>query len=308
MALRYTLFAVMVLLLPGCGAETGEPDSGSIDLSHLLPESSSLEGWNIGEGPVEYHPDNLYEYLNGAAPRYLGYGFRKLLHVRYELGGDILSSVTLDILDMGTVQGAFGLFRNGMPADVVLRDWGTEGYRSGTVAAAWKDRIFVQAEMDDDRAVLISMLDRLMTWAGSEVRGDAALPEILTRLPSEGRIPLSERYVAADLFGHTFLPEGVLAGYSIEESEAELFFSDLGSENAAGEAMARLRDYHSQWGTIIHEVPSPGSDGYRFSDPGLDSGIVVRVDRYLAGVHGDLSYEAQLRLLTRLADRLVDVP
>jgi hypothetical protein len=270
----------------------------------MLPDPSSLDGWNLADGPTEYLPENLYEYMDGAAPRFLVYGFRKLIHVRYELGGDILSSVTFDILDMGSKLGAFGIFRNGMPEDTVLQQWGTEGYRSGTVAAAWKDGIFVQASADDDRLELIGMLEGLMAGVCSEIAGDESLPAILNRFPSDGLVPLSERYTGADLFGHTFLPGGLTAEYEIDGQAAELFFSEPGSEAAASEAIASLRAYHSEWGSVIQEVPSVGRYGYQFSDPGLGSGIAVVVSGYVAGVYGDLATESQLRLLGLLVDRL----
>lgn len=301
---RLTWCVGVFLLLSGCGGRRDEPNSGAVDLTHLLPALSSLEGWNIAAGPDEYLPDELYEYIDGAAPRYLTYGFRKLVHIRYELGGDPLSSVTLDVFDMGSTLGAFGLYRSLMPAAAVLQDWGAEGHRSGTVAAAWKDRIYVQGEADDDRTALISVLDQLMSRVCGEVAGDTSLPTILASLPSEGLVSQSERHVAADLLGHTFLPGGVRATYDIEGHEAELFFSDLGSEEAAAEAMASLRAFQSQWGTIIHEVPSIGIGGFRFSDPGLGPGIAVGTGRYVAGVYGDLSHDAQMRLLNKLVDRL----
>jgi hypothetical protein len=288
------------LLLSGCGERSGEPNSEAVDLNYLLPALSSLEGWNIGAGPDDYLPDNLYEYIDGAAPRYLTYGFRKLIHVRYELAGDPLSSVTLDIFDMGSRLGAFGLYRSLMPAAAVLQDWGAEGHRSGTVAAAWKDRIYVQGEADDDRIALISVLDRLMSWVCDEVVGDTSLPTILASLPSEGLVSQSERYVAGDLLGHAFLPGGVLATYDMAGHEARLFFSDLGSEALATEAMAQFRTHQSQWGVVVRDVPSIGAGGFQFSDPGLGSGIVVGTGRYVAGIYGDLPYDAQKRLLDQL--------
>ena len=305
---RLTWCVGVFLLLSGCGGRSDKPNSGAVDLTQLLPALSSLEGWNIAAGPEEYLPDELYEYIDGAAPRYLTYGFRRLVHVRYEFGGETLSSVTLDIFDMGSSLGAFGLYRSLMPAAAVRQDWGAEGHRSGTVAAAWKDRIYVQGEADDDRAALIGMLDQLMSRVCGEVAGDNSLPTILASLPSEGRVPLSERYVAADLLGHTFLPGGVRATYDIEGHEAELFFSDLGSEEAASEAMASLRAFQSQWDTSIDEVSSIGTGGFRFSDPGLGPGIAVGAGRYVVGVYGDLSHDAQVRLLNKLVERLGPSP
>jgi len=143
-----------------------------------------------------------------------------------------------------------------------------------------------------------------MAGVCSEIAGDESLPAILNRFPSDGLVPLSERYTGADLFGHTFLPGGLTAEYQIDGQGARLFFSDLGSEVAAGEAIASLRAYHSEWGSVIQEVPSVGTYGYRFSDPGLGPGIAVVVSGYVAGVYGDLESESQLRLLGILVDRL----
>ncbi|KPK59066.1 MAG: hypothetical protein AMS21_10215 [Gemmatimonas sp. SG8_38_2] len=266
----------------------------------MLPVLSSLEGWNIGAGPDDYLPENLYEYIDGAAPRYLAYGFRKLVHVRYELEGDPLSSVRLDIFDMGSRLGAFGLYRSLKPAEAVPQDWGAEGHRSGTVAAAWKDRIYVQGEADDDRTAVVSVLDRLMSWVCGEVAGDNSLPTILASLPSEGLVPQSERYVAVDLLGHAFLPGGVLATYDMAGDEARLFFSDLGSEALAAEAMAQFRTHQSQWGVVVRDVRTIGAGGFQFSDPGLGSGIVVGTSHFVAGIYGDLPYDAQERLLDQL--------
>jgi len=300
MAERHVCCAVALVLLLGCGSESRERTPTDTDLARLLPAPSSLDGWSAAVGPIEYLPETLYEYLDGAAPRYLEYGFRKLMHVRYELGGDLLASVTLNVFDMGSELGAFGIYRSDMPPDAPAREWGVEGHQSGTVAAAWEGNVYVQAEADDDRPALIGMLERLVARACGEVTGDASLPTILEPLPSDGLVPRSERYVAGDLLGHAFLPGGILATYDIAGHEARLFFSDLGSEALATEAMAQFRTHQSQWGAVVRDVPSIGVGGFQFSDPGLGSGIVVGTSRYVAGIYGDLPYDAQERLLDQL--------
>jgi hypothetical protein len=300
MAERHICRALALAFLLGCGAETGELGRADTDLARLLPAPSTLEGWTAAVGPVEYLPETLYEYLDGAAPRYLVYGFRRLIHVRYELGDDLLASVTLDAFDMGNELGAFGIYRSGVPPSAPAREWGVEGHRSGTVAAAWQGNVYVQAEADDDRPALIGMLERLVARVCAEVAGDTSLPAILEPLPSDGLIPRSERYVGADLLGHAFLPGGVLATYDIGSHEARAFFSDLESEVLATRALDQFRTHQTQWGAVVRDVASIGVGGFQFSDPGLGSGIVVRTRRFVAGVYGDLPNDAQDRLLDRL--------
>jgi len=134
---RLRCVLVVAALIFGCGS--GEkPAAGGGGLAELLPKASSMDGWRIADGPTDYDSETLYEYLNGGAPLYLEFGFKGMVHVRYQLGDDSLSSVTIDVYDMGSDLGAFGLYRSGRPPRAEVRDWGAEGYRSGTVAAAWK--------------------------------------------------------------------------------------------------------------------------------------------------------------------------
>ncbi len=282
-----------------------QPQPG-IDLMGLLPDASRLAGWRVVEGPVSYGPDRLYDYLDGGAERYLGYGFRELVHVRYQLGEDPLACVTLDLFDMGGAAGAFGLFRSALPPEATPEPWCAEGYSAATVAAAWQGGLYVHGEADDARPELLATLIAITEHVCGLAPGEAVLPAFLAPLPAEGLVPQSERWVAADLFGHAFLPGGVTAAYRLDGHEARLFYSDLGGEEAAAQALARLRDEWAQR-TLIEAVPSPGRGGFRYSDERLGSGSAVAIGRFIAGVHCDAHDPpagAQQRLLAALADGL----
>jgi hypothetical protein len=295
--------AILALVLASVSVSRGSSPSHA-DLTELLPALDSLEGWSVAEGPGEYHDDTLWEYLDGGAPRYLSYGFRCLIHVRYQLGDDMLAGVTLDVFDMGDELGAFGIYRAGLPRSAEPRKGCTEGYRSGLVAAAWRNNIFIHAMADADRPALVAMLEELLTSVCGRVTGDPPLLAILDPLPSEGRVARSERYVAKDLLGHAVLPGGILAEYKTGGGDARLFFCDLGTDPVAGEAVVGLRAHYKKNGVIDSDVPSVGVGGFRFTDPGLGDGAVVRVGRFVAGVHGDSSREAQEELLARLVENL----
>lgn len=304
MTLRPVMFAAAFAAAVCCSPAAGTPPSLDTNLSQLLPAPSSLEEWRVVEGPIEYLPGTLWEYLDGGAERYVSYGFRSLIHVRYQLGDDPFACVTLDLFDMGSDLGAFGIYRSGLTPGVARRDWGTEGHQSGTVAAAWKGSVYVHAEADDDRSGLIEVLERSIAHVCHAASGDDSPPAILDALPPEGLVPQSERYEAADLLGHAFLPGGVLATYAIDGREAEIFYSDLGNDKTAREALAKLRAHYALSGAVVADVQSIGSDGFRFSDPTLGSGIIVRAGCFVAVVHGDLPYVYQTRLLSRLAGQL----
>jgi hypothetical protein len=313
MGSRLVLGLATIALALGCrpasrNSPAASPTAGSANpgVSGLLPAAAAFEGWTLAEGPLTFRPDTLYEYLDGAAPRYLDYGFREAVHVRYALGGDPQASVAVDVYDMGSTLGAFGIYSSARPPGVEPRPWGAEGYRSETVAAAWKGSVYVHVEADDDREALLGMSERLAAGVAERAPGDTAAPAILRALPSEGRVPRSERYVARDLRGHAFLPGGVEAAYALDGREAELYFSQLTDAAAAEAAVLRLRAHHAQQGTIVREVRTTGGCGFRHEDPAGGAGLVVAAGRSVAGVQGDLPAEAQRRLLDSLVARLAD--
>jgi hypothetical protein len=303
MVFRLQCVLVVAALFVGCGSGE-EPAVGGAGLAELLPAVASMNGWQIADGPTGYDSDTLYEYLNGGAPLYLDFGFHRMVHVRYQFGDSYLSSVTLDIYDMGSDLGAFGLYRSGRPTGAEVRNWGAEGYRSGTAAAAWKGSVSIHAEADEDRPELIEAMEDLVGKVANSVVGGTSHPPIIDLLPHDGLIPWSERIVAKDLMSHAFLPGGVLATYRVAGDEGTVFFSDLAGEPAVAEAMAELRAHHEQWGEIVDEIDSIGDGGFRFSDPGLGFGAVISTRVYVLGVHGDLPSGIQMDLLGRLVESL----
>ena len=294
---------MVAALVAGCGSGE-EPPVGETGLADLLPAVSSMDGWQVADGPTTYDSESLFEYLNGGAPLYLDFGFQNMVHARYQLGDDSLSSVTLDIYDMGSDLGAFGLYRSARLPEAEGRDWGAEGYRSGAVAAAWKGSISIHAQADDDRPELIEAMESLVAQIAKSVVGGTSPPQIINVFPHDGLVPRSERIIAKDLMSHAFLPGGVLATYEVAGDDGTLFFSDLAGEAAVAEAMAGLRAHHEQWGEIGNDIDSIGDGGFRFSDPGLGSGAVVSTGSYVVGVHGGLPTEVQTDLLGRLVDSL----
>jgi hypothetical protein len=282
-------------------AQQGPPAPAGPDLERLLPDSAILEGWSIAEGPSLFTADSLWEYLDGGAPRYLAYGFERMVHVRYQLGDDPFASVSVDVYEMLTELGAFGIYSSIRPPHGTFYSWGAEGYRSENLAGAWKGVVFVHASADDERPELVETMELLVSRVCDGVTGGISPPTVLDPLPPEGLVPHSERYVASDLLGHAALPGGVLATYDIDGGRGELFFSKLENEAVAEEAVEVFRREKERW-TEVSNAPA----GFRFETPETESGTVLQSGRFVIGVQGDLPLNAQDDLLERLVLRLSD--
>lgn len=273
----------IILSLPGLLCS--EPEA-QIDIFQLLPPVSAEEEWTWGDEPVTHNPEDLFEYLNGGAPQYLSYGFVSLLHSRYVFRNRDLESVTLDIYDMGSSLGAYGIYSSGRPRGISFKNWGVEGYRSGTVAAAWKGRIYVHTSADEDTPVLIDKLEAVMEHVMKAVPGESSWPPAeLSALPERGRVYGSERYIGKNLLGHSFLPGGFLANYESESGEGLLFLSHLGSADKAREAFDLFRLFESERGELLRKGEF-GDSSFWAEDPGLGEGVVVLKKAYVLGLWG----------------------
>ena len=291
--------AAALFCVISCGQE-GPPAPSELELERLFP-SASPGPWVVAEGPLPYTRDTLWEYLNGGAPRYEAFGFERLVHIRYQLGDDPLASVIADVYDMGSELGAFGIYRSIRPPDALDRSWGAEGYRSGTVAAPWKGEVFVHASADDERPELIEKMEMLVSRVCDEADGGVVPPTILDPLPPQGLIPYSERWVASNLLGHAAFGGGVVATYEIDGRRGELFFSELENDAVAQEVLDSYRREKERWAELA-DTPA----GFRFQESESRSGTVLRSGRFVTGVHGELSVDAQDDLLERLFDRLAN--
>lgn len=294
----YCFLLSLVVAAPGQGtAET-------FKLTDLVPQVDR-SGWETAEEITEYSPDSLYEYLNGGAPQYLSYGFRQLINARWAYQGDDLRSVTLDLFEMQSSLGAFGIYSSGRPRSASVREWGAEGYRTGTIAAAWKGTIYVHGSADEDDPALIEFLEYVITRAVGSVPGEAELPWIVKALPSANRVPFSDRFVGKDLFGHSFLPGGVLAEYPLGEGlQGLLFISDLATVKNANEARDRLFEYESERGSIVAESQIGGTKLIWAKDPGLGAGAFAQFERFVFGLWGSPESPATKTLLAELIQNL----
>lgn len=297
--MRRTAWLLAVALAAACGQSSNAPD-GPLELERLLPGAETLGRWTVVEGPDEYESGALFEVLDGGAERYLGYGFRRLLRVRYQRGGEAATGVTLDLFDMGSELGAFGIYSGLRPAEASFATWGAEGYRSGTVAVAWKGCLLVHGEADTPHEGALALLARVVSAACERAPGSTSAPRILTPLPREGLVARSERYAASDLLGHEFLPGGVQASYLVDGRRGELFWSRLPSRRAAARAQGELRAHLERAGRVEACPAGEWERALCFVEPSLGRGMALASGRFVAGAHGELDPRARERLLREL--------
>ncbi len=202
----------------------------SVSVQDLVPPSGFLDGWTIEEGPEIYTPDNLYEIIDGAAPLYLSYGFRKQAYVRYVHEGDSPFGITAYIYDQGSVEGGFGVYSSSRHRNENFQAFGTQGYRSGTILSAWKGRFYIYLTGDRENEETVKAMESLARRITEQIPGRDSYPQAFQLLPEEGRVKNSEVHTEKSYLGYDSLQKSISALYQVKDSTATLFVAQYSDE------------------------------------------------------------------------------
>jgi hypothetical protein len=224
----YVSAAVLFLLASFVMAGEKSRESQS-PLYRLLPEPA---GWSQTEKPQSYFPESLFKYIDGAAENYLSYDFQELI-VSQLMNSQAKMSVTAEIYDMGQDRNAFGIYSAERFADNNFVDIGLQGYSEEGVLYFFVSHYYIKLLCFDGEgqsgAVLKQFSEEIMKRVGEK----GSFPALVQKLPKEGMIPNTEKYLLRNFLGYSFLRNGYLANYRAGDREFDCFFVEGKSETDA---------------------------------------------------------------------------
>lgn len=221
----------------------------------FLPE---VPGWKMSEKPEIYIHDNLSDYIDGNCDLYFSYGFKKVVSGYYENEKNEDQAITVDIYDMGTKKGAFGVYSNMSNPEYSYGDIGCEAIVSPLQIQFWQDRFEVEIRGTDveENAPVLQKFAQLT----SQKLPDCQPIELISWLPSKNQIPHSFQYFQKDFLGQEYFPGGVEALYIIDNKEVKGFV-------VSAESVAQAKDYLSKYQAaqkIFKEVKmEPGKNSFQ---------------------------------------------
>jgi len=225
--------------------------TGSPALLSLVPE---IEGWKLSEKLQSFFPEDLYEYIDGAAESYLGYDFKELVVAQFQKTGTG-ASVTLEIYDMGNGTNAFGIFSSERFPENKVVDVGTLGYVEGEVLNFIAGKAYIKIMSFDSGEGTPAVLDEFARKVAGKTGEKGALPPLLSVFPRDGIIANSEKYILRNVMGFEFLRNGYMASYRIDGREFECFIieADKGRDPAA--LLKQLLDFYAKNGQPAGDIP-----------------------------------------------------
>ena len=178
-------------------------EQGVSNPASLLPDQ--VDGWKASQKDGIYGRDNLYDYINGGAELYLSYGFKKCINRTFLRPEQ--PDIVVDLLDMGALQNAYGVFSHSM--ETVEDAYGQGSQYSEGLLLFWKDRYYVSImsypETTESKNALLTLGKKIE----AAIRGEGPLPDVLNLLPQESLIRESVRYFRhyAWLNSHYFIAD-----------------------------------------------------------------------------------------------------
>jgi hypothetical protein len=236
------------LLLAVATAPTAAPADRLAAVAGAMPRAvAGLEQVGADE---RYGEETIFSYLDGGAEVYLAYNLRGCLARRYVAPG---LEVIADLFEMASPADAFGVFTHDQDGEEVALGQGAL-LRPGWLSF-WQERFFVSLSADRDDAHAREALLTLGRAVAAAIPGRGALPELVGRMPDDGRLPRTVRFLHDPVVLRTHLDlgsanplalaagvEAALARYRRADGEATLVLVRYPSAAAATAAAVSARE------------------------------------------------------------------
>jgi len=273
--LRRFLAAVFLLSASVCRADGYSPEQ-------VLPKAGQVPGWSPAEEVKIYHPDNLFEYIDGAAETYLDFGFVELAVGEYRSDKVKNASVVVDVYDMGCINNAFGIYANGLYPDADFVSVGRQGYRDDGTVDFWKGRYYTKVTAQGDVENMDDVVLALAKAVAENVKTEDKPPDGVGLFPKDGMVPNTLKYLRQNGLGQSFIGDAFMADYKRGECEMQLLIARYKTEAQAADAVGKFKTFIAKVG----KVKSEAGGGFVGEDPYYKTVIVRNAGRYfLCALH-----------------------
>jgi len=291
---------ILLLLLAGTCISSAAGSNIESIFDSVLP----VPGWKSEGKPYRYVPQDLFEYIDGAADFFIAYGFAGLTGATYAPVSGESDVVSIDIYDMGDKLNAFGVFQSRRDNQAPSLNIGAASVGTGDYVAFIKDKFYVEIQGYITTKKENGILENMATRVAAHLPGDASLPVEISYLPEKKRIPGSERYIKGGILGHAFLDTGIVGDYQVKREKVSVFIAFLSSPEATVKAVEQHRIFLQKSGEKCLPLEGFGEHAFVSKEPFHHKIMVAREGRFVAGVYDLSTAEAGKALL---ADTLKNI-
>ncbi len=230
--------------------------SGLYGQQGLFPQ---LKGYKaVNEYPV-YTPDDLWNYINGAADAYLALGFLDLNITEYRKGK---KTIKAEIYRFGDDAMAFGMYSLERSPGYDFIQVGVQGYNEDGVVFFYKDRYYVKIMTQSESKKVNESMKELAGLIAARIEGKNEFPALLKLFPSEGLLKNQETYILESVLGHEYLRGAFRASYEIDNDRFDVYlFNCKSPEDASAMAGKLAGDAYTGSDDVFKYVFEDGFNG-----------------------------------------------
>ncbi len=171
-----------------------------------------LEGYKIVKDYPVFVPENLWNFINGAAETYLALGFVDLNVAEYKKGKNVIK---LEIYHHINNTMAFGIYSSERSPFFRFLNLGAQGYIADGSINFFKGNYYVKIRTFSKNEKTLKSTESLALKVAAMLEGDSDMPSVLSLFPESGRKINEETFINESVLGHKFLNKAFKANYEI---------------------------------------------------------------------------------------------
>jgi len=215
-----------------------------------------LQGFKKTTKYPVYLPENLWDFIDGAADTYLALGFVDLHVAEYKKGKDVIK---LEIYKHSDHTMAFGIYASERSSAYQFINIGSQGYFMDGVLNFFKGDYYVKIRTYSEKPKTLQAQESLARMVEGMLTGEKEMPSSLSLFPDENRKINEETFVNESVLGHQFLNKAFRAVYQAGNETFSIFLI----KNPSAEQTLKTATTYLAVGNI---EPDQSESRYVFTD------------------------------------------
>jgi hypothetical protein len=182
-----------------------------------------LKGYKKTTNYPVYLPQNLWDYINGAADTYLAYGFADLHVAEYKKGKNVIK---LEIYRLGNNIMAFGIYSTERSSSFRFLNLGSQGYIADGAFNFFKGSYYVKIRTYSKKENTLKSAESLAFKVSDMIAGASEMPSVLSLFPERGKKINEETFINESVLGHKFLNNAFRATYELGTDVFSIFIME----------------------------------------------------------------------------------
>jgi len=185
-----------------------------------------LAGYKKTTNYPVYGPENLWDFINGAADNYLSYDFQDLHVAEYKKGKNVIK---LEIYRHRDNTMAFGIYSSERSPSFQFMNLGAQGYIADGAINFFKGNYYVKIRTYSKSEKTLQSTESLALKIANMLEGGSEMPAVLSQFPEIGKKLNEETYINESVLGHKFLNKAYKAIYEIGNDNFSIFIMEKSS-------------------------------------------------------------------------------